>query len=97
MCILEGPEIIQDTMDKVKLIRSRLKAAHDRQKSYVDQHKREIEYEVGEKVFLWVSPWKGVLRFGKKGKLSPRYIGPYEILERIGPLSYKLVLLPEMA
>ncbi|KAK6147835.1 hypothetical protein DH2020_018747 [Rehmannia glutinosa] len=67
----------------------RLKAAQDRQKSYVDQHRREMEYEVGEKVFFRVSPWKGILRFGKKGKLSPCYIGPYEILEKIGPLAYR--------
>ena len=56
-----------------------------------------MEYEVGEKVFFRVSPWKGVIRFGKKGKLSPRYIGPYEILERIGPLAYRLALPQEMA
>ena len=69
--VLEGPEIVQDTMDKVKLIKSRLKAAQDRQKSYADQHRREMEYEVGEKVFLRVSPWKVVIRFSMKGKLSP--------------------------
>ena len=56
-----------------------------------------MEYEVGEKVFLRVSPWKGVIRFSRKGKLSPRYIGPYEILERIGPLAYRLALPQEMA
>ena len=95
--VLEGPEIVQDTMDKVKLIKSRLKAAQDRQKSYADQHKREIEYKVGEKVFLRVSPWKGVIQFSQKGKLSPRYIGPYEILGRIGPLAYRLALPQEMA
>ena len=95
--VLEGPEIVQDTMDKVKLIKSRLKAAQDRQKSYADQHRREMEYKVGEKVFLRVSPWKGVIRFSQKGKLSPRYIGPYEILGRIGPLAYRLALPLEMA
>ncbi|KAJ8748467.1 hypothetical protein K2173_003363 [Erythroxylum novogranatense] len=92
-----GPELIQDTVDKVQLIRSRIKAAQDRQKSYVDQHRREMEYSVGDRVFLRVSPWKGVLRFGRKGKLSPRYIGPYEILERIGPLAYRLALPSEMS
>ncbi|KAK6140565.1 hypothetical protein DH2020_025692 [Rehmannia glutinosa] len=61
----------------------------DRQKNYIDQHRLEMEYEVGEKVFLRVSPWKGILKFGKKGKLSPRYIGPYEILENVGPLAYR--------
>ena len=95
--ILEGPELIQKTGDNVKLIRSKLKAAQDRQKSYVDQHRREMEYNVGDKVFLRVSPWKGVLRFGKKGKLSPRYIGPYEIVARIGPLVYRLALPQELS
>ena len=95
--MLEGPDLVQDTVDKVKIIKSRLKAAQDRQKSYVDQHRRDIEYEVGEKVFLRVSPWRGIMRFGKKGKLSPRYIGPYEILERVGPLAYRLALPPELA
>ncbi|KAL0313697.1 UNVERIFIED_CONTAM: Retrovirus-related Pol polyprotein from transposon, partial [Sesamum calycinum] len=74
-----------------------LKAAHDRQKSYADKHRREMEYEVGEKVFLKVSPWRGILRFGKQGKLSPRYIGPYQILERVGPLAYRLALPAELS
>ena len=84
-------------MDKVKLIRSRLKAAQDRQKSYAAQYRRKMEYEVGNKVFLKVAPWRGILRFGKQGKLSPRYVGPYEILERVGPLAYRLTLPPELA
>ena len=95
--ILEGPELVQETVDKVNIVKSRLKASQDRQKSYADQHRREIEYNVGEKVFLRVSPWKGVIRFGQKGKLNPRYIGPYEILERIGPLAYRLALPPELS
>ena len=56
-----------------------------------------MEYQVGDKVFLRVSPWKGIMRFGNKGKLSPRYIGPYDIIERIGPLAYRLSLPPELA
>lgn len=63
---LEGPEIVQDTVDKVNVVKSRLKAVQERQKSYVDQHRREIEYKVGEKVFLRVSPWKGIIRFEKR-------------------------------
>ncbi|KAL0290614.1 UNVERIFIED_CONTAM: hypothetical protein Sangu_2565000 [Sesamum angustifolium] len=89
---LEGPELVQETMKKIHIVKKCLKAAQDRQKSYVDKHRREMEYEVGDKVFLKVSPWKGILRFGKQGILSSRYIGPYEIIERIGPLAYLLAL-----
>ena len=70
--ILEGPEIVQMTVDKIDIIKSKLKAAQDRQKSYSDQHRKEMEFQVGEKVFLRVSPWRGIMRFGNKGKLSPR-------------------------
>ena len=76
-------------MDKIQIVKKCLKAAQDRQKSYVDKHRREMEYEVGEKVFLKVSPWKGIIQFGRQGKLNPMYIGPYEILERVGPLAYR--------
>ena len=58
---------------------------------------KDIEYEVDDKVFLKVSPWRKVLRFEKKGKLSPRFIGPYEVLERIGPVAYRLALHPKLA
>ena len=58
----------------------------------MDLKRKNIEYEVGDKVFLKVSPWRKILRFGKKGKLSPRFIGPYEILEKIGPVAYRLAL-----
>ncbi|KAJ8759615.1 hypothetical protein K2173_008815 [Erythroxylum novogranatense] len=85
------------TVDKVNLIKHRLKVAQDRMKSYEDAHRKEMEYEVGDKVFLKTSPWKEILRFGKKGKLSSRYVGPYEILERIGPLAYRLALPPELS
>ena len=95
--ILEGPEIVQMTAEKINVIKSKLKVAQDRQKSYADQHRREMEFNVGEKVFLRVSPWKGIMRFGNKGKLSPRYIGPYEITEKVGPLAYRLALPPELA
>ena len=92
-----GPDIIKDTEEKVQFIRQRLKAASDQQKSYATLNRRDIEYEVGDKVFLKVSPWKKILRFGQKGKLSPRFIGSYEILERIGPVAYRLALPPELA
>ncbi|KAH9650259.1 chromo domain-containing protein [Citrus sinensis] len=94
---LFGPELVQNTSEKIQLIRERLKAAQSRQKSYADKRRRELEFEVGDKVFIRISPWKGVLRFGKRGKLSPRYIGPYEIVERIGPLAYRLALPPELS
>ena len=70
------PDSIQETEEKVKMIRERLKVANDRQKSYADMKRKDIHYEIGGKVFLKVSPWKKVMRFGKKGKLSPRFIGP---------------------
>ena len=94
---LIGPDIVKDTEEKVQVIRQRLKAASDRQRSYANLKRRDIEYNVGDKVFLKVSPWKRILRFGQKGKLSPRFIGPYEILERIGPVAYRLALPPELA
>ena len=87
-----GPDLIQETEEKVKMIRERLKVANDRQKSYADMKRKDIRYEIGEKVFLKVSPWKKVMRFGKKGKLSPRFIGPYEVIEKVGPVAYRLAL-----
>ena len=76
----------------MKMIRERLKVATDRQKSYADMRRKDIRYEIGEKMFLKVSPWKKVMRFGKNDKLSPRFIGPYEVIEKVGPVAYKLTL-----
>ena len=87
-----GPELVADTEAKVRIIRDRLKEASDRKKSYTDLKRKEIEYSVGDMVFLKVSPWKKILRFGKKGKLSPRFIGPYRVLKRVGPVAYQLEL-----
>ena len=87
---LVEPEIVQITTKKVEMIKANLKVARDRQKSYADNKARDLEFEVGDRVFLKLSSWKGVLRFDRKGKLSPRYIGPYEILERVGPTAYRL-------
>ena len=78
-------------------MKQNLRAAQDRQSSYADLHRREISYDVGDIVFLKVSLWKGVARVGKKGKLSARYIGPYEVLERVGPVAYRLALPLELA
>ncbi|KAA0051176.1 putative Retrotransposon protein [Cucumis melo var. makuwa] len=82
---LVGSELLQITRNNVKLIRENLKVAQDRQKSYVDKRRRDLEFQVGDQVFLKLSLWIGVLHFGRKGKLSPRYIGPYRITERVGP------------
>ncbi|KAI3786474.1 hypothetical protein L1987_40179 [Smallanthus sonchifolius] len=82
---ITGPELIQETSDKVFQIQDRLKAARDRQKSYADNRRKPLEFHIDDRVLLKVSPWKGIVRFGKKGKLAPRYVGPFEILERIGP------------
>ena len=91
-----GPDLIRETEEKVKMIRDRLKVATDRQKSYADMKRKDIRYEIGEKVFLKVSPWKKVMKFGRKGKLSPRFIGPYEVIEKVGPVAYRLALPPDL-
>ncbi|GJZ12745.1 hypothetical protein Tco_0547975 [Tanacetum coccineum] len=93
---LIGPELVLETADKVVLIKEKLKAMRDRQKSYVDFRRKPLESEVGDRVLLKVSPWNGVVRFGKKGKLAPRYVGPFEILERIGLVAYRLRLPEEL-
>ena len=94
---LLGPELVQLTVEKIALIKERLKTTQSRQKSYVDNLRRDLEFEVGDHVFLKVSPMKSVIRFGKKGKLSPRFVGPFEILERVGTLAYKLALPPSLS
>ncbi|GJS57010.1 putative reverse transcriptase domain-containing protein [Tanacetum coccineum] len=91
------PELVQETTDKVVLIKEKLKVARDHQKSYADNRRKPLEFEVGDKVLLKVSPWKGVMRFGKKGKLAPRYVGPFEIYERIGPVAYRFRLPKELS
>ncbi|GJV42122.1 hypothetical protein Tco_1420562 [Tanacetum coccineum] len=77
-------------------IKDKLKAARDRQKSYADKRRKPLEFSVGDYVLLKVSPWKGVVRFGKKGKLAPRFVGPFEIIEKVGPVAYRLDLPEEL-
>jgi len=94
---LIGPDSVHDAMEKVQLIRDKLKTSQSRQISYADVRRRALEYQVDDWVFLKVSPRKEVMRFGTKGKLSPRYVGPYRILKRIGKVAYELVLPAELA
>ncbi|KAL4029991.1 hypothetical protein IC575_008222 [Cucumis melo] len=91
-----GPNV-QTTNAAIQKIRARMLTAQSRQKSYADVRRKDLEFEVGDMVFLKVAPMKGVLRFAKKGKLSPRFVGPFEILERIGPVAYRLALPPSFA
>ena len=95
--IIEGPELVRITNEKVDVAKEKLKEARSRQKSYADKGRKSKEFEPGEHVFLKVSPWKGVKRFGLKGKLSPRYIGPFQILERIGEVAYRIALPPALS
>ncbi|XP_075481196.1 uncharacterized protein LOC142521908 [Primulina tabacum] len=88
---MSQPEFIQEMKDKVELIRKRMKAAQNRQASYANKRRRPLEFQVGDYVFLEVSPFRGTMRFGHKGKLAPCYIGPYMIVERIGTLAYRLI------
>nr|GEY90093.1 putative reverse transcriptase domain-containing protein [Tanacetum cinerariifolium] len=79
---LFGPEIVQETTEKIIQIKQRIQAAYDRQKSYADLKRKLIEFQVGDRVMFKVSPWKGVVRFGKQGKLNPRYVGPFKVLKK---------------
>ncbi|GJX21439.1 putative reverse transcriptase domain-containing protein [Tanacetum coccineum] len=93
----QSERIIQTLEDMLRAcIKDRLKAARDHQKSYADKRRKPLEFSVGDHVLLKVSPWKGVVRFGKKGKLAPRFVGPFEITERIGPVAYRLRLPEEL-
>ena len=91
------PEILQQTQDVVAKIRERIKTAQDRQKSYADNRQKELEFAVGDKVFLKIAPMKGIMRFGKKGKLSLWFIGPFKILKRVGDSAYRLALPPNLS
>nr|GEU58920.1 hypothetical protein [Tanacetum cinerariifolium] len=94
--IQEQLPLEHETIDKIDQIKERLKSARDRQKSYADHRRKPLEFSVGDKVLLKVSPRKGVVRFSKRIKLSPRYVGPYEIIERVSPVAYRLRLPQEL-
>ncbi|KAL4011264.1 hypothetical protein IC575_028316 [Cucumis melo] len=92
-----GPELVQTTNAAIQKIRACMLTAQSRQKSYANVRRKDLEFEVGDMVFLKVAPMKGVLRFEKKGKLSPRFVGSFEILEWIGPVAYRLALPPSFS
>nr|GEW52078.1 putative reverse transcriptase domain-containing protein [Tanacetum cinerariifolium] len=94
---LIGPEIMQEMTEKIIQIEERLKTARSRQKSYADKRRKPFEFKVGDRVLLKASPWKGVVRFGKKGKMAPRYVRPFEIVECVGPVAYRLKLPQELS
>lgn len=95
--VLLGSDLIRQTTEIVKIIKQRLETVQSRQKSYADRRRRPLEFEEGSYVFLKVSMWKDIIRFGKKGKLAPKFVGPFRILQWIGMVSYRLGLLPNMS
>nr|GFC39174.1 putative reverse transcriptase domain-containing protein [Tanacetum cinerariifolium] len=92
-----SPELIQETTEKIVQIKQRMQVARDRQKSYADLKRKPTEFQVRDKVMLKVLPWKGVVRFGKRGKLNPRYVRPFKVLEKIGKVAYKIELPEELS
>ncbi|GJS39935.1 putative reverse transcriptase domain-containing protein [Tanacetum coccineum] len=92
-----GPELVQETTERIIQIKQRIQTARDRQKSYADLKRKPMEFQVGDKVMLKVSPWKGVVRFSKRGKLNPRYVGPFKVLKKVGTVAYKLELPQELS
>ena len=94
---LDQTEVTRGTTEVVKIIRQRLETAQSRKKTYADKRRRPLEFQVGDAIFLKVAPFKGLMRFEKKGKLSPRYVGLFEITERIGNVAYGLALSPYLS
>ncbi|XP_021998143.1 uncharacterized protein LOC110895171 [Helianthus annuus] len=94
---LSHKDIVRATNEKIEVVRAHVKTVQDRQKSYADKRRRPIEFQVGDKVMLKVVPWKGVIRFRKRGKLSLRFIGSFKIVERVGKVAYRLELPEELS
>ncbi|GKG31579.1 hypothetical protein Tco_0426529, partial [Tanacetum coccineum] len=94
---LIGPEIVQETTEKIIHIKQRIQAACDTQKSYADLKRKLMEFQVGDSAMLKVSPWKGVVHFGKWGKLNPGYVRPFKVLEKFRAVAYKLELPQELS
>ena len=92
-----GTDLLRKSLDKVKFIQEKLLAAQNRQKEYADRKVMDLDFMEGEQVLLKVSPMKGVMRFGKRGKLSPRYIGLFDVQKRVGEVAYELALLPVLS
>nr|CAD1818373.1 unnamed protein product [Ananas comosus var. bracteatus] len=92
-----GPELLLEAEEKVRVVRRHLLTAQSRQRSYADTRRRDLEFQVGDYVFLKVSPSRGIRRFGVRGKLSPRFVGPFEVMERVGPVAYRIALPPRLA
>ncbi|XP_025982142.1 uncharacterized protein LOC114391606 [Glycine soja] len=92
-----GLEVVQQTTEKIKLIQERMRTAHSRQKSYHDKRRKDLEFEVGDHVFLRVTPWTRVGRALKSRKLTPHFIGPFQILKRVGPVAYQITLPPSLS
>ncbi|GJX09047.1 putative reverse transcriptase domain-containing protein [Tanacetum coccineum] len=93
---LTGLELVKETTERIIQIKQRIQTARDRQKSYADLKRKPMEFQIEDKVMLKVSPWKGVVRFGKRGKLNPKYIGPFKVLKKVGAVAYKLELPQEL-
>ena len=94
--VVVGPQLLQDAVEQVNRIKLRMKTAQDRQKSYADVRRKKLEFQVGDNVYLKISPTKGTMRFGFSGKLKPRYIGPFDVIRRVGELAYELALPPSL-
>ena len=92
-----GPEVVQETTEKVKMIQEKMRASQSRQKSYHDKRRKDIEFQVGDHVFLRVNPVTGVGRALKCRKLTPRFVGPFEIVEKVGVVAYRIALPPSLS